>query len=198
VAHGSASVLDAASPVRSASPIVALITRPQDQPPYGAVPPLAVLACDIQDPGNLGAIVRVSEAAGATGVVAAGQCADPFGWKALRGSMGSALRLPLARVPSVHDAVEDALRHHVRLVATVPRGGTPLFDADLSGPLAVLVGGEGLGLADEIVAAASVRVTIPMETPVESLNASVAAALLLYEVRRQRGVRGGQPPSTSD
>src|SRR5262249_17695319 len=89
-------VMDAVSPVRSSSGIVALAARPSfpiDRLFAGAAP-LVVIAVDVQDPGNVGAIVRVAEAAGATGVVAAGASANPFGWKALRGSMGSALRLP--------------------------------------------------------------------------------------------------------
>ena len=102
---------------------------------------------DVQDPGNVGAIVRVAEAGGATGVVAAGACADPFGWKALRGSMGSALRLPIGAAATAAAAVAEARRHGCRVVATVPRGGRSLFDVDLRGGRGVLIGGEGAGLA---------------------------------------------------
>src|SRR5580765_2656445 len=97
VAVASAKVMEAASPVRSSSPIIALANRntlPSDV--YSATQPFVLIACDVQDPGNLGAIARVAEAVGASGLIAAGQCADPLGWKALRGSMGSALRLPIA------------------------------------------------------------------------------------------------------
>ena len=87
-----------------------------------------LIACDVQDPGNLGAIVRVAEAAGASGLIAAGQCADPFSWKALRGSMGSALRLPIAIGDTADAATAEARRHGCRVVATLPRDGTPLFD----------------------------------------------------------------------
>ena len=104
-----------------------------------------IIAADVQDPGNLGAIVRVAEAGGATGVVAAGISANPFGWKALRGSMGSALRLPIAIRRDTAAAVDDARRHGCRIVATVPRGGDAHDGADLRGPLALLVGGEGAG-----------------------------------------------------
>ena len=145
-----------------------------------------VIACDVQDPGNLGAIVRVAEAGAATGVVAAGSCADPFGWKALRGSMGSALRLPVASRGRADDAIARARRHGCRIVATVARGGHLLFDVNLKMPIAVLIGGEGSGLAPSLVAAADERVTIPMQAPVESLNAAVTAALVVYEARRQR------------
>jgi TrmH family RNA methyltransferase len=187
VAVASAKVMEAASPVRSTSPIIALANRHDlESDVYATVPPLVVIACDVQDPGNLGAIVRVAEAAGASGMMAAGQCADPFGWKALRGSMGSALRLPIATRATADDAVAEARRHHCRIAATVPRNGTPLFAADLRAPLAILIGGEGPGLPPAIVKAADVRLTIPMEQPVESLNAAVTAALVVYEARRQR------------
>ena len=86
-------------------------------------------------------------------------------------------------------AVADARRHGCRIVATVPRGGRSLFDVDLTGPVAVLIGGEGAGLPPALVDAADERVTIPMQAPVESLNAAVTAALIVYEARRQRARR---------
>lgn len=182
----SAPVIAALSPVRSSSAIVALAHAPDTTPQrlYARAPLPVLIACDVQDPGNVGAIVRVAEAAGAAGVVTAGRSADPFGWKALRGSMGSALRLPLLRRESADQAVDEARRHACRIVATVPRGGRSIFDARLSGATAVLVGGEGAGLPAHLVDAADERVTIPMQAPVESLNAAVTAALLLYEARR--------------
>lgn len=194
-----APVLDAISPVRSPSAIVALA----DRPPTGAnlmfagPAPLVVVAVDVQDPGNVGAIVRVAEAAGASGVMTTAASADPFGWKALRGSMGSALRLPLARCESIDEAVATARHHRCRVWATAPRGGRSLFEARLTGPSAILIGGEGPGLADAYVASADERLTIPMHAPVESLNAAVAAALIVYEARRQRGsdaVGTARPP----
>ena len=145
-----------------------------------------LIACGIQDPGNLGAIARVAEAAGASGLIAAGQSADPFGWKALRGSMGSTLRLPVASREHADQAVAQARRQGCRIVATTPHGGRSLFDINLKMPVAVLIGGEGAGLAPALVEAADERITIPMQAPVESLNAAVTAALIVYEARRQR------------
>jgi len=187
VAVASANVMAAASPVRSSSPIIALSDRDALATDVFAFrQTLVLIACDIQDPGNVGAITRVAEAAGASGLIAAGQSADPLGWKALRGSMGSALRLPIARFDRTDDAVAEARRQHCRIVATVPRGGTPLSASDLRTPLAILIGGEGRGLSDVLVDSADVRLTIPMQAPVESLNAAVTAALVAYEARRQR------------
>lgn len=188
VVRVSAPVMAAVSPLRSPSEIVAIADRPDglEQRLYAGRAPLVVMACDVQDPGNLGAIVRVVEAAGAAGVVAAGRSADPFGWKALRGSMGSALRLSIVTHKSADDAIREARRHACRIVATIPRAGRTLFDVDLKRPTVILVGGEGGGLGAELVGAADERITIPMQPPVESLNTAITAALVIYEARRQR------------
>src|SRR5439155_831441 len=133
-----------------------------------------------------GAVVLLDGAHLVADAMAAGVAADPFGWKALRGSMGSALRLPVAAEVDADTVVEEARRRGCRIVATVPRDGTQLFDIDLSGPVTLLVGGEGAGLPPALAAAAGARVTIPMQAPVESLNATVTAAVILYEAHRQR------------
>ncbi len=185
VAQATASVMRAASPLHSSSPVVALAERPAlEDRVFSTRPALVAIACDVQDPGNVGAIVRVAEAAGATGLIAAGECANPFGWKALRGAMGSTLRLPVRIVADPHEAVLDAKAHWCRIVATAPRGGRSLFDVSLKGAVALLIGGEGRGLGDDLLNAADERVTIPMTPPVESLNAAVTAALVLYEAQR--------------
>jgi TrmH family RNA methyltransferase len=185
--EASPSVMDAASPVRSPSAIVAIGQRPAtSEAMFSGTGPLVVVACDVQDPGNLGAIIRVAEAAGAAGLLAAGRSADPFGWKALRGSMGSALRLPISIWRSVDAAISRVGEEGCRIVATVPRGGRSLYDASLGKRVALLIGSEGDGLTEAIATAADDRITIPMAAPVESLNAAVTAALILYEARRQR------------
>ena len=183
-----APVMGAMSPVRSPTGIVAIARKPDRDVDefYRGPAPLVVIASDIQDPGNLGAIVRVAEAGGAASVLATGKSADPFGWKALRGSMGSALRLPVDRVDDAAEAVSEARQRGCRIVATVPRDGRSLYDVRLTGKVAVLIGGEGPGLPDTLIAAADERVTIPMEAGVESLNAATTAAVIVYEARRQR------------
>lgn len=186
-----APVMAAISPVRSPSPIVALAERPGARVPdlLAPVEPVVVCVCDVQDPGNVGAIIRVAEAGGATGVMTAGISADPFGWKALRGAMGSALRLPVVPLVDLPGPLAEARRRGCRIVAAVPRGGRAPDAIALDGPVVILVGGEGQGLAPDLIAAADERVTIPMAAPVESLNAAVGAALLVYEARRQRLAR---------
>ena len=100
--------------------------------------------------------------------------------------MGSALRLPIAAHLDLRAALADARARGCRIVATAPRGGRCVFDVDLTGAVAIVFGGEGSGLPTEVVDEADERVTIPMQPPVESLNAAVTAAVILYEARRQR------------
>jgi len=183
-----ASLLSAMSPVRQPSGVVA-IGRRREQSLDDALreaPQMVLMLEEVQDPGNVGAIVRAADACGATGIVTGHGSADPFGWKALRGSMGSAFRVPIAARQSLSDAARTARERGIRVLAAVPRNGIALPQSDLRGPLAVLLGGEGAGLSDALVALASVRLTIPMRPPVESLNVATAAALIAYEARRQR------------
>ena len=196
VVTASPGVMEAISPVHSASDIAAIADRPVSDASrvYAGAHPMVAIACGIQDPGNLGAIVRVAEAAGASGFVSAGPSADPFGWKALRGAMGSALRLPLSIEAHVEEAVMRARQHRCPIVAAVPRVGRALFEMDFTGPFAVIIGAEGAGLPPALVEEADERVSIPMQAPVESLNAAVATALVLYEARRQRTLEAGHRP----
>jgi RNA methyltransferase, TrmH family len=181
-------VLAAMSPVQQPSGVVAIARRPAPslEQVFAKRPQLVVLLSEVQDPGNVGAIVRAAEGCGATGVVAGIATADPFGWKALRGAMGSAFRVPVAR-SRIEPALEAARACGARVFATVPRDGTPLPACDLRGPSAIVLGSEGGGLPAAWLAASDERLTIPMRGQVESLNVAVAAALVLYEASRQRG-----------
>ena len=188
LASVSGQVLDAISPARAPGGVVALASRPRhamsDAFANGAA--LVLAAVQVQDPGNVGAVLRAAEAGGATGVLVTPGSADPFGWKALRGAMGSAFRLPVVRAESLDAAVEAARDAGCQVVAAAGRGHTPIGDADLSPPTLVLLGSEGQGLPPAVVAGADLAVSIPMAAPVESLNVAVAAALIVYEARRQR------------
>jgi TrmH family RNA methyltransferase len=184
----SSSVMDAASPVRTPAGVVALAARRVSalDDLLSPAPALVIVAIDIQDPGNAGAIIRSAEAGGATGVMFAGACADAWNWKALRAAMGSTFRLPIVQqrhAPTALAALSDA---GVGLFATVPADGTSMYDADLRSPTALLLGGEGAGLDPELIDIAGERLFIPMNAPVESLNVAVAAGVLVYEARRQR------------
>ena len=196
VVSATAPVMAAVTSVQSSSIIVAVADRlpNRDEAIYGESPtiPLVAIACDVQDPGNVGAIIRVAEAAGATGVVAAGHSADPFGPKALRGSMGSAFRVPVATGQS-GDVIRAARARGCIVQAAVAHDGRSLFDLDLTRPTAVLLGSEGAGLRPALTDLADERFTIPMHPPVDSLNVAVAAALVLYEARRQRQLAARGP-----
>jgi TrmH family RNA methyltransferase len=183
-----AAVMEAMSPVREPTGIVAIATvRPVSLDDAAAGEPalLAVLA-GVQDAGNVGAIVRAADGCGATGVIVTEGTADPFGWKALRGAMGSTFRMPIATQQRLPVTLEALRRRQIEIVAAVPQGGTPLPASTLTRPIAILLGAEGGGLPHEVVAAAGTRVTIPMRPPVESFNVAITAALILYEAARQR------------
>ncbi len=159
--------------------------------------PLIVVAVRIQDPGNLGGLLRTAEAAGATGAYLTEGCADPFSWKALRGSMGSALRLPQVRGLSATAVLGRLEERAVPALAATADGETRYDAADLAAPAALVFGTEGAGLAEDIVRRAAARLRIPLAPDVESLNVGVAAGLLLFEAARQRGFppgRGGRSP----
>jgi TrmH family RNA methyltransferase len=152
--------------------------------------PLVVATADVQDPGNVGALIRAAEAAGASGVATCGSSADPFSWKALRGAMGSAFRIPVAAGIPVERLLAEARSRRARVVAARPRGAASLYEADLTGPLVILLGSEGSGLPAAIEAATDATITIPMDGDAESLNVAVAAALVAFEARRQRLAAG--------
>jgi TrmH family RNA methyltransferase len=183
-----ATVLAAMSPVRQPSGIVALAeARPValDQALTSPMPLVLVLD-GVQDAGNVGAIVRAADACGATGLVTTAGTADPFGWKALRGAMGSTFRVPIAAGHAAADIVTALRARAIATLATVPRTGTALPACNLRRPIAILLGAEGAGLSEALRAAASERLSIPMRAPVESLNVAVSAALILYEAAQQR------------
>jgi TrmH family RNA methyltransferase len=181
-------VLAAMSPVRQPSGAVAIAERRPVA--IGDVferrPQMVLLLSEVQNPGNVGAIVRAAEAFGATGIVAGVGTADPFGWKALRGAMGSTFRLPVAIGYALTEAIGCAHAAGLRVFATAARDGTPLTACDLRGPAAIVLGAEGAGVPPDLLNASDERLTIPMRPPVESLNVAIAAALILYEASRQR------------
>jgi TrmH family RNA methyltransferase len=178
----------AMSPVRSPSGIVAIAKgQPTAAEAICHDPRAFVLAAvDVQDPGNLGSLIRAAEAGGATGILVCGASASPFSWKALRGSMGSALRLPITAGLSIGAAIECMKKAGMRTVCAVAHGGTPPESTDWSEPVGLLLGGEGAGLDGRVIAQCDAAVTIPMARPVESLNVAVAGAILIYAARRVR------------
>ncbi|MDO8834390.1 MAG: RNA methyltransferase [Vicinamibacterales bacterium] len=181
-------VMGALSPVRTPTGIVAIGQGATAT--LSAVlarqPALVVALFGVQDPGNVGAVIRAADAAGATGIVVLDGCASPFGWKALRGAMGSTFRVPTCEGIPLAETLSEARRAGVLCLAAVPSGAPAHFDCDLRRPALLLMGGEGPGLDAAALAAADGAVCIPMAPGVESLNVAVAAGVLLFEARRQR------------
>ena len=147
--------------------------------------PLVVMAAGLQDPGNLGTLVRSAEAFGATGLILLPGTVSLWNAKTLRASAGSAFRLPVVTL-TAEDAFATLRRHGVRIFAAVARDGER--EADLRGSSAILLGNEGSGLPEAWIAQADARVTIPLPGSVESLNAAIAGSVLLYEAMRQRKI----------
>ena len=177
----------ALSEAETSQGLLALARRPTfDEGALYRGTPLVVVAVGVQDPGNLGGLLRTAEAAGATGAYLTTGTADPFSWKALRGSMGSAFRLPHVRGLNAEEAVRRLRGHGLAVLATAADAEVAYDRADLRRPFALLLGREGAGLPDELVRAADQRLAIPMRGPVESLNVGVAAGILLFEAARQR------------
>jgi TrmH family RNA methyltransferase len=155
------------------------------------VGPIVVLA-GLQDPGNLGTILRSSEAFGSAGVVLGEGTVSPFNSKVVRASAGSVFRLPVVHTHGKSMAgklveVSEKLRAQgVRLIATSSHKGTPLDQSDLKGKTAIFFGNEGAGLPRDVMAKMDEFISIPHTEQVESLNAGVAASIVLYEAARQR------------
>jgi len=139
----------------------------------------------VQDPGNLGTILRSAEAFGAAGVLLGEGTVAPFNSKAVRASAGSVFRLPIARV-KLGEVLPRMRARGLRLVATSSHKGTPVYEAKLIGPLAIFIGSEGAGLSRDLLAGMDETLAIPHSEHVESLNAGVAASIVLYEAARQK------------
>jgi TrmH family RNA methyltransferase len=149
-----------------------------------------IVACwQLQDPGNLGTIIRTAEAAGAAGVVVVSPSVDPFNPKAVRASMGSILRLPIATVSDLPMFILKARKRSFQTVATALTGDSAPYDIDFLMPTVVILGQEGSGLPSEIMTEIDRQVRIPMVQTIESLNVATAAAVMLYEAVRQRMMR---------
>jgi RNA methyltransferase, TrmH family len=148
---------------------------------------LVVVMAAVQDPGNIGTIVRSAEAFGATGVVTTRGSADPWSPKALRASAGSGLRFPILRGMAIPVLLAQLRVAGVKIVAASSHSaGVSGAGADLREAVAIFIGNEGAGLPREIEHVADARISIPMSAGVESLNAGVAASVVLYEAARQR------------
>ena len=139
---------------------------------------------EVGNPGNLGTIIRTADAAGGSGVVLIGPAADPFDPAAVKASMGALFAVPVARAADPAEFLAWAAGSGVSVVATSAGARTSFWEAGYARPLALLLGAEGAGLPDDLLAAGDLQVRIPMAGTAESLNLAVAAGLLLYQARK--------------
>jgi TrmH family RNA methyltransferase len=149
---------------------------------------LLVVLHQINNPVNVGAIVRTAEAAGATGIITTQNTSDPFSPKSLRGAMGSAFRLPIWRDASFAEAVDWLKGQGIRMVGAAAHASVKHTEWDWKQKTALLLGPESSGLKTDELKATDQTLSIPMHGEVESLNVSVAAGILLYEAARQRSM----------
>ncbi|HEY6413015.1 MAG TPA: RNA methyltransferase [Edaphobacter sp.] len=183
------SVVETRSPQGVAALIVPQVHALKEVMGSGNAAPLILIAAGLQDPGNLGTLVRSAEAFGATGVLTTPGTVSAWNQKALRASVGSVFRMPVVAATEVE--VAGLKEWGVRLLAAMGGSGAAAAqEADFTGSCALMIGNEGAGLSAEWMRMADERVTIPCPGPVESLNAAVAGSLLLYEASRQRAASG--------
>jgi TrmH family RNA methyltransferase len=160
--------------------------------PVPALPPAArfhLLVDDLQDPGNVGTMLRTAAAAGVDQVLLSPHCAFAWSPKALRAGQGAHFLTTVVEDVDLPAWAESFRASGGHVAAAVAHGGAPLFDASLRGPLAIAIGNEGAGVSPALLAAADLRLTIPMPGGMESLNAAAATAVMLFEaVRQRRGV----------
>jgi TrmH family RNA methyltransferase len=147
-------------------------------------PRLVVVAVEISEPGNAGTLFRIADAMGADAVVLAGHSVDPYNGKCLRASAGSIFSIPVVSEPDAVRVVDAVREAGLAVLATTVDGEVSLDDADLAAPTAWLFGPEAHGLSEELAAAATHRVQIPMPGSAESLNVASAAAICLYQSSR--------------
>lgn len=150
--------------------------------------PLFLMIEDLQDPGNLGTMFRTAEAAGVSGIIMSRETVDIYNPKAVRSTMGSVFRIPFFYTDSLKNVMEEMKRRGITVYAAALHHSLCYTEADYKKGCGILVGNEGKGLRQETVEAATQAVSIPMQGNVESLNASISAAVLLYEAARQRMV----------
>jgi TrmH family RNA methyltransferase len=192
VASVSEKLLESISYTKTPQGIVILARRPEASQKWLAASlatdPLLVVLHQINNPVNVGAILRTAEAAGATGIITTKNTSDPFSPKSLRGAMGSGFRLPIWRNADLSEMIDWCRERSIRLVGTAAGAKVKHTDWDWTRATALILGPESTGLTEDELKATDQTVSIPMHGSVESLNVSVAAGILLYEAARQRSM----------
>lgn len=171
------------SPVDTPTGLLAVVPIPKSRVTPASSEGFTVFIDGVQNPGNLGAILRSAAAAGGTAALLSSHCADPWSPRCLRGGMGGHFRI---RLEERVDLVQAAAAFKGRFVAADAHGDRSLFEADLGGEVGFVVGGEGQGISTTLLRLADQRIRIPMAAGIESLNAAAVATLLFYEWHRRQ------------
>ena len=189
-------LLDSVLATETPQPVAALVEPPdwswQQLLHRDKTKAFIIVLAGIQDPGNMGTILRSAEAFGATGVVSLPGTVSAWNPKAVRASAGSVFRMP-HRAASENECFEQLRDAGVNVLATTVQGAQPADQVDMARAVALIIGNEGNGVSDELLAKADSRNTIPCPGPVESLNAAMATTVLLYEAARQRAAAMSKP-----
>lgn len=178
-------VLNAIATTTSPDGVVAIAPRRLEQTPVIAKIKLAIALERLQDPGNLGTIIRTAAATGVDGLWLSSNSVDVYSPKVLRASVGEWFRVPLAPEQNLFELVKQYQEVGGQVVATTSQASKSYWETDFTRPTLILLGNEGAGLSEELIASADELVSIPLANGVESLNVAVATALLLYEAKRQ-------------
>lgn len=180
-------VLEAIATTVQPDGVVATAQRAATEPTGVPMSSLGLVLETVQDPGNLGTMIRTAAGAGADGLWLSADSVDLDNPKVLRSSAGQWFRLPMAVIPTLATEVSQCRAQGMQVVATMPNATLSYWEVDLRRPTVILLGNEAAGLTSELASLADVHVKIPLYRGVESLNVAVAAALMLYEAQRQRG-----------
>jgi len=184
----SARLMDQVAESKTPQPVMAVVEMQEhsEEELQAHASKLIVLCHQLQDPGNLGTIIRTSEAVGASGVAVTPHTVDAYNGKAVRGSMGSLLRIPVVKVQSEHEFIRACKERGFQTAALVLNGRETPFELDLTLPMVIMLGQESSGLMAEERVDIDHRVRIPMAETIDSLNVAISAAVILYEAMRQR------------
>lgn len=145
-----------------------------------------LVGIEIQDPGNLGTMIRSADASGTTGIILSKGTVDPYNPKVVRSTMGSIFRVPIIEVDDLHELLKELKSKGIRVIGSSLTAGKSHWNVDLTGKIAMLIGNEGSGISNEVLSLCDLLVKIPIFGKAESLNAAMASAILLYEAARQR------------
>ncbi|MDO4176288.1 MAG: RNA methyltransferase [Bacillota bacterium] len=179
------SLFDEISDTENSQGVLAVVKK-KLQDYFGFTGPGSLVLLDrLQDPGNIGTIIRTAEAAGCAGILAIKGTGDVYSPKVVRSAAGSMFRMPIAEGLETSEAVEICRKAGKKIAVSCLEGATDYRDADLDENTAIVIGNEGRGVSEELMELADVKVKIPMTGEIESLNAAVAAGILLYQAARK-------------